>query len=76
MGRGMGRVCLCPCLSDDYHRHCIRIIIITAALFFFIYVSSAPLGPTGKAEDALMVMITAADAGDAYSTAGDAEDAQ
>ena len=61
----MGRVCLCPCLGDDYHHHCIRIIIITVALFFFIYVSSLPLDPTGNAEDALMVMRTAADAGDA-----------
>ena len=33
--------------------HVIRIIIMTVGLFFFIYVSSVPLDPTGNADDVL-----------------------
>ena len=45
--------------SDDYHHDCWRccgcivmIISIIVTLFFFIYVSSVPVDPTGNAEDA------------------------
>ena len=39
--------------DDDEHDDEIMFIIKTVALFFFIYVSSVPLDPTGSAEDAL-----------------------
>ena len=51
-GRRMGRVCLCPCLSD-YHHFTSSGSSSLPLRSSFSYVSSVPLDPTRNAEDVL-----------------------